>query len=430
MKILKPKFTALALAFTLTLSTSTIFAENNDTTTTNTSYDVSINEARNVAITHIIGTMKTDPSSNWNSGVKISTAKALFDLDNNPSAYLFELEDIGKNDSGYIIVSASKNDIPIIEYSSQGKPFIDNAIEMTITNAEKNNKGKKVKRDNTKVYYLDDFTYLSEHQFDDSKKIAYDISTGDCTITNIDKIKKIKQKKNKDTQYLQAWNELNKNFKKASGSSSTPPDSGSEFITNPYQYESGYVSATSSNVTSYYQKYMMGLELGCGGVCAPTAATNICLYWYNRNYTKYKNLQITSGSWQATFDRFFTLMKTANNLTSDSNIAPAYEAYFKERGVGAFVSGLNYGTWYGDSIVTNVDRNNCPTHLILHNHYKYTDHAVVALGYVKFRYTSLGGLVNNYSTYIRIADGWTDYPTRFVWGGCSEYWNYVLPILY
>lgn len=33
-----------------------------------------------------------------------------------------------------------------------------------------------------------------------------------------------------------------------------------------------------------------------------------------------------------------------------------------------------------------------------------------------------------YSTCIRVADGWTNYPLRYVWGACYGTWKYVVVI--
>lgn len=33
-----------------------------------------------------------------------------------------------------------------------------------------------------------------------------------------------------------------------------------------------------------------------------------------------------------------------------------------------------------------------------------------------------------YSTCIRVADGWTNYPSRYVWGACYGTWKYVVVI--
>lgn len=98
-----------------------------------------------------------------------------------------------------------------------------------------------------------------------------------------------------------------------------------------------------------------------------------------------------------------------------------YIIYFEERGL-ACDAHLFYGTNNGRYIVNEL-RQDRPCHLILHNHKRYGDHSVLAVGYSEFMYNT--GMVTSYSIYIRIADGWTNYPSRFVWGACYGTWNYV-----
>ena len=121
------------------------------------------------------------------------------------------------------------------------------------------------------------------------------------------------------------------------------------------------------------------------------------------------------------FWAFYDYMDTSKTIgTYDTKVAGAYEAYFKECGLSCsayFYQGTNNGL----AIVEELN-NNRPCHLMIHNHYKYGNHSVLALGYSQFRYGSA------YSTYIRIADGWTNYPSRYVWGPCSGAWNYVVVI--
>jgi hypothetical protein len=67
---------------------------------------LNIEEARNVAINQIVGDMQT-------------------------------------TNNGYIVVSTSKNESPIVEYSYQGKSFIDTAKSTTHLDAENHHPGKK-----------------------------------------------------------------------------------------------------------------------------------------------------------------------------------------------------------------------------------------------------------------------------------------------
>ncbi|MCI8956117.1 MAG: hypothetical protein HFG29_03885 [Eubacterium sp.] len=161
-------------------------------------------------------------------------------------------------------------------------------------------------------------------------------------------------------------------------------------------------------------------QFSSGAVCAPTAATNLLFYWYSRNTKKYKSLLDTS--WTNTFNLMSKYMKTSEKSgTKDKNIADAYKKYISHHGFSVSAK-FHSGTSEGKKIVSVINEGR-PCQLILHNHYKYGDHAVLALGYQQYIYEHWYG--NTYQTYIRIADGWTSKASRFVWGGCKGSWNYV-----
>jgi hypothetical protein len=233
--------------------------------------------------------MQTTSNSSWKPGIQISKSTTLFDLDNNPSAYLFELKDSQGDENGYIVVSASKNEYPIIEYSYQGSSFFNVAKAITGEDIEKKYPGKKVKPNDTKLYYLGDTIYLEEVLLDDNTKHAYNISTSAYNSVNIDDLKKNKPQKSADTQYFQLWDSLSKiHIKQQSTGGSNPPDNNVDFITNPDLYESGYYSSSSRNVTGYNITYNEMSDFHYGGVCAPTAATNLCAILFQRGYTNLK----------------------------------------------------------------------------------------------------------------------------------------------
>ena len=49
------------------------------------------------------------------------------------------------------------------------------------------------------------------------------------------------------------------------------------------------------------------------------------------------------------------------------------------------------------------------------DHGTYEDHAVLALGYMEFEYKSKQKILNGrYSRYLRVADGWSSTPNRFI----------------
>jgi len=84
-----------SLALVLVLSSYAVYANPNQGQEQEETPYVSIEEARNAAISHILTSLDED-GCNWKQGVKIGSSKALFDLDENPSAYMFKLEGKGK----------------------------------------------------------------------------------------------------------------------------------------------------------------------------------------------------------------------------------------------------------------------------------------------------------------------------------------------
>ena len=70
-----------------------------------------------------------------------------------------------------------------------------------------------------------------------------------------------------------------------------------------------------------------------------------------------------------------------------------------------------------DNIVTELDNGygGYPFIFCVYNHYLYDSHAVLALGYTEFTYTTKQSSTNSkYSRYLRIADGWSNLPNRFI----------------
>lgn len=156
-----------------------------------------------------------------------------------------------------------------------------------------------------------------------------------------------------------------------------------------------------------------------GGVCAPTAATNFMFYWYNRG-TKYKKL--LNRTWKKTFNSLYDYMDTSKSKgTKDNMLATGYKRYLSKKGFNHSVS-FHKGTSYGKDLMKDIDKNR-PCHLVVHGHYMYGNHSVLAVGYQQFIYKHWYG--NNHETYIRIADGWTNKANRYVWGSCKGNWNYV-----
>lgn len=196
---------------------------------------VSLKQAEKVAVMHIQGVMAIDNESTWNNGVRIKLRKALFDLEEEIVAYYFGLVNKSEEESGYVIVSANTSEVPILEYSQEGKSFIDISIEKTGEKAAVEY-GSNVKNGYSKVLYLGDMEYYIRHILESDECVIYDSTTSN--VLNADKKElKDKSKKQKKNNYNNLWENY---FSFKNDRQSNLPDSGNDFITSPGKYESNY----------------------------------------------------------------------------------------------------------------------------------------------------------------------------------------------
>jgi len=75
--------------------------------------DVSIAEAKEVAKKFIFRISDDKEFREW-KGVKLSSPIVCYDINDNPTVYLFELKKDGKY-LGYIVFSATKDNYPVLE---------------------------------------------------------------------------------------------------------------------------------------------------------------------------------------------------------------------------------------------------------------------------------------------------------------------------
>lgn len=310
--------------------------------------------------------------------------KALFDSDEQVSAYKFSIRKNGE-ELGYLIA----NTMPannIVEYGEEC--FLDEAMNSVEETYD-------IKDTEQKVYYLGDLNYVIGGEDAAENEIYLNVSTSEFQECDEEELKEIEK------------------------GSSNPPDSGSDFITNPEIYEFGYSYCTASSVSGWDISYYKMSSFSSGGVCSPTAATNLLYYWYTSRGANYKKLM--NSTWQKTFNTLYSNMGTTSSGTYDSQVALGLNKYLKSKGYGE-VATYHSGTSNGKKLIPVINANR-PCILLLHDHYKYGDHGVLALGYQQYVFEHWYG--NDEDIYIRIMDGWTTRANRFVWGGCSGNWNYV-----
>ncbi len=330
--------------------------------------------------------------SSFDKNAELQLKRVMFSPNEEINAYLFYLVQNGKY-WGYIIANNDSFN-HIVEYGKE--LFLDEAAD----DAEINYNLDKSKQ---KVYYLGGLDYVISGKDLYGNSYYVDTAGGKCA--------EIKR------EHL---NSIYKENRQSSSTPKTPDKEGEGFITDPDLYEKGYDEFRSKDVINYNLTYWTMDQFRSGGVCTPTAATNLLYYWYNRG-PKYKKL--LSYSWENVFYYLYTFMQTNVGVkgTYDHMAATGYTKYLNLQGYNCKVT-YHSGTDYGKKLIPEINANR-PCHLFLHDHYMYGDHSVVALGYKQYVYYHWYG--DNHETYIRIADGWTKTPNRYVWGSCKGNWNYT-----
>ena len=411
MKKIKRTIACVMTVVLFLVNSSAVFAAQDEAAGNNVRI-ISMKEAEQAATIHIKNVMSTNEESLWNTGVKIGVRRAIFDNKNRLECYYFGIKDKDNNDCGYVITGANTSMYPIIEFAEEGESFLDISIEHVV---EKVNDMEQadLSSKNCKLYYMGDMNYAVECKVNSNDSKIYDITTSD--IVEMEKVCQ-EEEETQEQDYSDMW-EI---YLDMSTRGSNPPDNEEEFITNPNNYESGYEDSKYYMVDGGFIYYNVMDDFSSGKVCYPTTATNLCKYWYLRNPSKYGDLFLNC-SWNDVFWEMYNNMETDEEGTDYHKIADAYRLYFYDRGLSCSAY-LCYGTNNGIHVAEELD-NNRPCHLSLHGHKRYGNHGVLALGYSQFIYS------NGYcSTYIRIADGDTNYPSRYVWGHCAGTWDYTVVI--
>lgn len=87
--------------------------------------------AKEIAQWYIEDKIRNNEEYVWKDGTRIFNIIILYDMDNNPSAYMFELKNKKHEDNGYIVIGANEDTTPIIQFSYSKKAFIHEAIQQT-----------------------------------------------------------------------------------------------------------------------------------------------------------------------------------------------------------------------------------------------------------------------------------------------------------
>ena len=140
------------------------------------------------------------------------------------------------------------------------------------------------------------------------------------------------------------------------------------------------------------------------------------LYWNTKGPNKYASLKY-KNSWNSAYSKMYSYMKTKkNNGTYDEDIRDGIKKYLDLFGFKKSVVKLNDSPDFAD-VVYELDNGGTARPFIFGvvDHGTYEDHAVLALGYMEFEYKSKQKILNGrYSRYLRVADGWSSTPNRFI----------------
>lgn len=345
-------------------------------------------QAQKIALTHVQSALmlsEDETLDKWHWGMKISKPTAMYDLAGNISSYYFSLSDENGGAAGYIIIGSNPSYAPVVEYATSGYFYPAEALET---------------EDATTIYYTGGMdyligngeTYMDVSSFGDVVEATEEVN-GNVSMYSVE-------------DYSDEW-EMWKNILAAPVPASNPPTSGGA-ITKPDNYEAGYQTKNAKNITGYGLTYKTMDDFDSSNHCAPTAATNIMYYWYNRSSSTYGSLRKDNDStWVATFNRFHALMGTTDTGgTLNANLKDAYITYYEDAGFNPSVTYYSSASW--NNMKIEID-NNYPFHMMVQGHYYYGNHSIVGVGYEEYKHSTF-----SYSRYIRVVDGWTSSSGRFV----------------
>lgn len=406
------KFTSVLLAFILTFaSLSGLFAKD---VRAEESTMASQEEVTAIAVNMMMNTFPFEDG--MHTSFKLKGIEEIYDINGNIVSYYVTFEDLEGNYCGYVIVNASKLQNPVMEFSVGAGSFIESSKKSLAGMSQ-----------GSKLVYLDNGVYGIRQA--DGK--LYEIADAGCVAADEKALRsaleiQLYSDENSDNymalwdEQLEAYNSVYGNDKLRVSYLSNGPSEG-DFIYNPEEYE--YTSAIERIVPGGNMYYFTMIYFSEGGVCMPTAATNLCYYWYRRDSSHFAGLY--RDSWQNVFNTLAEYMATTSSGTNCTDAYNGFRWYFNEAGLRY---SLNYtiGTNNGQLIVDEINAG-YPTDLVLSNADEpYQNHSVFAIGYKQFNYAS------GSSIYIRIADGWGEnvgidtihLPNRYVWNGSQGTWEY------
>lgn len=405
------------------LSGQAIFASNESGTDEIevSNFDIGQVDAEKVSAVFLLSDLANNTDSKWNNGCKIGDIKPLYDFNNNITAYSCQIVN-GTVDSGYIVVSASSDLNPIVEFSYESKSP-SNYVKSTL--ATQNNTLVE------KVYYtggLDYFAGLKEKNKNivnkdfDNKKIDKN------DFKNSFKVKKDKLKDNNN-----AWDSIKKvdrnsiNIMFNAGNNNA-----GEVISDPAAYLKNYLGtsntftrdANRTKLLDYVGNWLQTEYERTGGIgsttgtgvenCTLSSLSNILIYFSVNGFSKVPSDKLSiyrtvrAQAVKLGYTNTDGLSQTKNNNLVDA----VWKAFGYTDG-----SGSNDYVWTYTSIKSKIDINR-PVMLSMATG-QYYNHTIAVRGYTSYSYAMA------VYDFLVVHDNWnkgdryiSDSETKF---GCATY---------
>ncbi|WP_123052901.1 C39 family peptidase [Clostridium sp. JN-1] len=382
----------LAFFFSLVLLFSTcsfsVSAKSNSVDT-NTSQYISLNDAKLLAKHTILTRISTDKSCPWKNGVSIGDVITMYDFDDIPNAYVFNLKQ-GNKAIGHILVDANANTPGVAEFSYDESFYLKQVIDKNFKNDKNFDKLDK------KYYFISPYNILVKNT-ELNKDVFYDAISkqkiSDNRTTLKADYKKIKQNLG-DTNSINIINKMKSTNTEDSNLTSISSENSMQPMTTVYQKAD---VPYCDNATFYTTGQFWG-----GGNCAPTAGTSLIMYWYKQRGIT--NLVSSSDKMSTDYDTARNVFgKLYDDMKTDYNIETYPNDFYNgllqyAQSVGCPAVGSDYISNGAplQTIESNISNGN-PVKIGVNNNEKYGDHAIVVFGYEN----------NSDGNYLRLADGWT-----------------------
>lgn len=332
------------------------------------------NDARKAAVVHVANAAKL-PGSAWAAEkVQLSKGIALYDPAGTASAYLFYVT-VSDRAAGYIVVGTDLDEFPILEFSFDGVPFTNQAVESA--------KGRLLKPATThRIVYLGPVSFALNVGHSDGTTSMVDLRDGTILEAKPNAIRPSPAHPEEARGY---WSHLRK----------TEIGSDNDGVTDvwPGAWETGssaYNEISGMPAWDQWVYYTDSQSRGYWTGCSPTAAADIMEYWKNNGYP---NMAVITNN-QVVFD-LRSAMGTTNSysstcncypgLTSTSSISPGMQNYARGRGYSTATSTYNSAPSY-ESFVGEVNYGR-PALIGVDNHTYYKSHSLTNVGFVRFYYS-------------------------------------------